>query len=182
MQEAVLKVKGIAFISTASFLKRKFGFSKYASFTSENPVFKPFENYSPVEWYPLESLIEFHTKADSFFGFNDLSLVKETAAGIAEDAFDSSFRIFKNLSAKVVVSNIQAIINTCYSGFIANAEQKNNSAALVEIQGRFNSAVLRGKIRSWLAAIISKTSGKQIKIEEMKYSDQMMKICVEWED
>lgn len=177
-----MKVKGIAIISTVSFLKRKFGFSKYSSFTSENPSFKPFENYSPVEWYPLESLIDFHTKADSFFGYNDLSLVKETAAGIAEDAFDSSFRIFKNLSAKVIVSNIQAIINTCYNGFTARAEQKHNSAAFVEIEGRFNSAVLRGKIKSWLEAILSKTSGKQIRIEELKSTDQLMKICVEWEE
>ncbi len=135
-----------------------------------------------MEWYPVESLIEFHTKADSFFGYNDLSLIKETAAGLAEDAYDSSFRIFKNLSAKVVVSHIQAIINTCYSGFTANTEQKHNSAALVEINGMFGSLVLRGKFKSWLEAIISKTSGKRIRVEELKAGENTLKICVEWED
>ena len=177
-----MKVKGIVFISTVSFIKRKFGFSKYSSFISENASFKAFENYSPVEWYPLESLIEFHTRAESFFGFSDLSLVKETAAHIAEDAFDSSFRIFKNLSAKVIVSNIQSIINTCYTGIRAVAEQKNESAAVVEMEGRFNSAVFRGKLKSWLASIISKTSGRTVKIEELKSGDNTLKICVEWED
>lgn len=181
-QEEILKVKGIAFISTASFLKRKFGFLKYSAFLTENPGFKTFENYSPVAWYQIESLIDFHTKADSFFGYNDLSLVQETAVVLAEDAFDTSFRIFKNLSAKLIISHIQPIINTCYHGFIANAEQKHDSAALVEIEGKFESSVLRRKFKSWLCAIIAKTSGKKISVEELKSPENKLKLCVQWED
>lgn len=175
-----MQVKGRTFKATLDYIKVKFSKEKIKSFFEDFPEFGKTCDFSDAGWYPMDLFIKFSEKIDKFFGFGDSSLLVDIGAFSAIKAFETSHRLFKNLSPKILIANIQALLSSYYSKGTIEETQLGENKFKICIRNFIDSPYVSKRIQGWIAQALKLTGAKEVHVhgERVKGAD----VCfnVEW--
>lgn len=175
-----MQVKGRTFKATLDYIVKKFSREKINSFFSDFPEFSKTINFSDIEWYPLDFFLKFSEKIDSFFGFGDSALLIDIGAFSALQAFETSHKLFRNLSPKALASNIQVLLSSYYSFGKAEHEQLNENTIKIYIREFSTSPFLVKRIQGWISQAIKLTGAKEVHVHDIKTKNADICFNIEW--
>jgi uncharacterized protein (TIGR02265 family) len=175
-----LQIKGRTFRATFDFISQKFSLEKIQSFFRDYPQFFHAQDFSEIDWYPLELFIELSEKIDKHFGFGDAALLDDIGAHSARVALDSSHKLFKSLSPRALISNMQSLLSSYYSRGIAEHEFTAEKRAKLSIKDFCSSPLLCRKIQGWLKQALKLAGAKDVKISNIQLKTADMCFSIEW--
>ena len=174
-----MQVKGRAFICVLEYTEKKYGCEKVESFFSRFPDFEGIKNYDGLNWYNLALYLKFSENADKFFGFGDASLLTEIGEYSAKKAFESSHRLFKDLSMQCALSNAQSVFLSYFSAGVAEIKYLKENKINFSVKNLPVSPYLGKTIHGWL-----KHAAKSIKATDTNVVELDTKTClcysIEW--
>jgi hypothetical protein len=175
-----MQVKGRVFKATLDYISEKFSKEKIKAFFSDFPEFAGMPEYSEIDWYPMEILVKFSEKIDKFFGFGDASLLIDIGSFSAMRAFESSHKLFKNLTPKAMASNIQSLLSSYYSTGTAEHEQISPNKFKIYIKNFISSPFLVKRIQGWIAQAVKITGAKEVHVHDIKSKNADICFNIEW--
>lgn len=175
-----MQVKGRMFKTTLDYIFQKFSKEKIKYFFSDSPEFAKTADFSDIAWYPMDLFISFSDKIDKFFGFGDASLLIDIGSFSALQAFETSHKLFKNLSPAALVSNIQTLLSSYYSKGKTEYEQINENKIIIYIREFASSPFIVKNIQGWLAQAIKITGAKEVHVHDIKTKHADICFNVEW--
>lgn len=175
-----MRIKGRAVHSTVEFILSKFSPGKYHEFLEAYPDFKKYEDLHEIGWYPIEDYISYLEAIDKFFGFGDMSLLEKIGEYSAERAFDTSHKLFKNMTPDILFSNAQIIAATYYSGGIAQTKFLKEKKVQIEFTDYPPSEALSRRILGWLKKGLAISGGKNIHSQILK-TENGLAYMFEWD-
>jgi hypothetical protein len=175
-----MQVKGRTFKATLDYISKKFSREKINAFFTDFPEFSNTVNFSDIDWYPVEFFLKFSEKIDKFFGFGDSSLLIDIGAFSAQQAFETSHKLFKNLTARALASNIQTILTSYFSTGRAEHEMINENKGKIYIKDFSSSPFLVKRLQGWIAQAIKLTGAKEVHVHDIKTKNADICFNVEW--
>src|SRR5512138_1554080 len=110
-----MQAKGRAFKATIEYVSGKFGCDKLHAFFAGHPQYSCIADFHDLNWYDLDYYLGFSEAIDRHFGFGDASLLVEIGEYAAKHAFETSHRLFRDLSVESAISNAEAVFFSFYS-------------------------------------------------------------------
>jgi len=175
-----MQVKGRTFKTTLDYITQKFSKEKINSFFSDFPEFARAGKFSDIDWYPMDLFLNFSEKIDKFFGFGDASLLIDIGSFSALRAFETSHKLFNNLSPKALASNIQSLLSSYYSSGKADSEFINENKVKIYIRDFIASPYLAKRIQGWIAQVIKLTGAKEVHVHDIKTKNADISFNIEW--
>jgi len=162
-----MQVKGRSLKQTLDYLREKFGQQKLLSFLDKYQEFEAINSCSDIDWYPIETFISVLEKADSYFGYCDLSLLEEMGNYTAKKSFESSHKLFTGMKPATLFTNAPMIFSTYYSNGSAQAEFIKDTRVKLTLNNFPCSPHLSRRILGWSKGVIALTGGKNVKGSEL---------------
>ncbi len=174
-----MQVKGKAFTSALEYTDKKYGCEKVKLFFTHFPAFEEIKNYNDLNWYSIDMYLKFSESLDKYFGFGDASLLVEIGEYSAKKAFESSHRLFKDLSMQCALSNAQSVFLSYYSAGIAEIKYLRDNKITFSVKNLPVSPYLGKTIHGWI-----KHAVKSIKANDTNVVELEPKTClcysIEW--
>jgi len=175
-----MQVKGRTFKATLDYIREKFSKEKIRSFFEDFPEFVKTCDFMDAGWYPVDLFVKFSEKIDKFFGFGDSSLLVDIGAFSAVKAFETSHKLFKNLSPRILAANVQALLSSYYSSGKAEQEQLKENKFRIYIRDFIDSPFVSKRIQGWIAQAIRMTGAKEVHVHGEKSKGADVCFSVEW--
>lgn len=175
-----MQVKGRTFKATLDYLVQKFSKEKIKSFFLDFPEFAKTREFSDISWYPMNYFLEFSDKIDKFFGFGDASLLINIGSFSAKQAFETSHKLFKNLSPAALASNIQTLLSSYYSTGKTECELINKNKIIIHIREFTSSPFIIKRIQGWISQVLKLTGAKDVQVHDIKTKKADICLNVEW--
>jgi hypothetical protein len=175
-----MQVKGRTFKATLDYIAKKFSREKINSFFKDFPEFSKAGNFSDVDWYPMDFFLKFSEKIDKFFGFGDSSLLIEIGSFSALQAFETSHKLFKNLSIKALASNLQTLLSSYYSSGKAWLETVNDTRVRIYIHEFTSSPFLVKRIQGWISQAMKLSGAKEVHVKNVSVKNADICFNIEW--
>ncbi|MCE5301345.1 MAG: hypothetical protein LLG37_10815 [Spirochaetia bacterium] len=174
-----MQAKGRAFRAALEYVEKKYGQDKLGSFYSLYPQFIPVSGYQDLGWYDLAIYLSFSEAIDKYFGFGDASLLVEIGEYSAIHAFDTSHRLFRDISVENALSNAQAVFFPFfYAGTVEIKYLKSKKISL-HLNGCPVNPYLSKKITGWLRQSCKYLKTKNVTVRELK-PGKCMGYEIEW--
>jgi hypothetical protein len=175
-----MQVKGRTFTATMDYISKKFSREKISSFFTDFPEFSKITGFSDIDWYPMDFFLKFSEKIDKFFGFGDSSLLIDIGAFSALRAFETSHKLFKNLTPRALVSNIQTLLSSYYSSGKAAYDMINDNKMKIYINDFVSSPFLVKRIQGWISQALKLTGAKEVHVHDIKIKNADICFNIEW--
>jgi hypothetical protein len=175
-----MQVKGRTFKATLDYIFQKYSKEKIKSFFSDFPEFSKTMEFSDITWYPMDLFLDFSDKIDRFFGFGDASLLIDIGSFSALQAFETSHKLFKNLSPNALASNIQTLLSSYYSSGKTEYELINENKLIIHIREFTSSPFIIKRIQGWVAQALKLTGAKEVHVHDIKTKHADICLNVEW--
>jgi hypothetical protein len=174
-----MQVKGKAFTSALEYAEKKYGCEKVRSFFLHVPEYEQIKTFSDLNWYDMGMYMKFSESIDKFFGFGDASLLFEIGEYSAKKAFESSHRLFKDLSMQCALSNAQSVFLSYFSAGVAEIKYLKDNKINFSIKNLPVSPYLGRTIHGWM-----KHAARSIKASDTNVVELDAKAClcysIEW--
>jgi hypothetical protein len=174
-----MQVKGRVFASALEYAGKKYGCEKVNSFFVKYPAYEEIRNFNDLNWYDLELYLKFSESVDKYFGFGDASLLLEIGEYCAKTAFESSHRLFKDLSMQCAMSNAQSVFLSYYSAGVAEIHYLRDNKVSFSIKNLPVSPYLGKTIHGWMKQAVKSIKSSETNVQEM---DAKTCLCysIEW--
>lgn len=176
-----MQVKGRTFKATFDFIRQKFSKEKIKSFFNDFPQFVQTQDYNEIDWYPIDIFISLSEKIDKFFGFGDTSLLADIGAFSATQAFETSHKLFRNLSPRALLSNIQTVLFSYYSEGISELEFIKDNKVKIYLKKFDVSPFLIKRIQGWLAQALRLTGAREVSVFSNMHRNAELCFDIEWQ-
>ena len=176
-----MQVKGRTFKATFDFIKQKFSQEKIKTFFKEFPQFVHAQDYNEIDWYPVDIFISLSEKIDKFFGFGDDSLLSEMGAFSARQAFETSHKLFRNLTPKIFISNIQTVLFSYYSEGVSELKFIKDNKVKICVTKFIASPFLLKRIQGWLSQALHLSGAKEVSVFSIPHKKADMCFDIEWQ-
>jgi hypothetical protein len=175
-----MQVKGRTFRATLDYISQKFSKEKIQSFFSDFPEFAKTGNFSDIDWYPIDLFLDFSEKIDKFFGFGDRSMLVDIGSFSCLQAFETSHKLFKNLSPLAMASNIQTLLSSYYSSGKAEYELLKQNKLKIYIRDFVSSILISKRIQGWISQAIKLSGAKEVHVHDIKTKNADICFNIEW--
>jgi hypothetical protein len=163
-----MEAKGRAFGSALEYLECKFGQKKVQAFFKCHPEFDCVKKYNDLSWYSLESYLKFSEKVDKYFGFGDASLLFKIGEFSARIAFDSSHKLFRDLSIESAISNAQSVFLSYFSAGVAEVKYIKDNKVSLHIKNLPVSPYLGKSIFGWMQEAVRSVRSRDAFVAEQE--------------
>ena len=174
-----MEAKGRAFKASLEYLECKYDKSKIRSFFKSHPEFECIQKYQDLNWYSLEFYIRFSEKLDRYFGFGDAALLFKIGEYASRTAFESSHKLFRDLSMESAISNAQAVFLSYYSAAKTEIKYLNDNKVCVHIKNIPLSPYLKKMIYGWMQEAVKSIKSRDAFVSEQESRNSLC-FTLEW--
>lgn len=164
----MLKIKGIAILSTINFLKKSIGEEGYKNFLRNLSVQTQdiLNNIKADEWYDIRILVELNEASLRFFK-NDKEIWKEIGRHSCEYSFSTIYKIYNDLaSPEFIIKRSAQIWNDYYSeGKFKIVSQTQNSACVQVRDVNLVHPSVCIRITGWVEKALELAGAKNINLK-----------------
>ncbi len=175
-----MQAKGILFVNTFNFLKNKFGTEKTNHFINSASKIKKLSSSNALEWIPVEEFIYLLAEVEKYFGFNDGRISEETGAYSANQAMETTHRLFKNMPPYGLINTAPAILSSYYTEAAVRIEHIRDNKVKMFFSGFPDDRFVSKRLLGWLKQGIVNTSAQNIRVTELDFTGGIA-FLVEWD-
>ncbi|MGD0565782.1 MAG: hypothetical protein ABSA34_00440 [Candidatus Goldiibacteriota bacterium] len=168
-----MQVRGSAFKSILKYAEKKHGIERVKNFFIDNPSFCAIKDYIDLDWYDLKFYLDYSEKTDKYFGFGDGSLLFEAGEFASRQAFESSHRLFKDMTMQSALANAETVFLSYFSAAVVEIKYIKDNKASIYIKNLPVSPYLAKNICGWI-----KHAVKSIKAKEPSITETTPKTCL----
>lgn len=168
-----MQVRGSAFKSILGYAEKKYGVERVKNFFIDNSCFYMIRDFIELDWYDLKLFLDYSEKVDKYFGFGDASMLFEAGEFAAKQAFESSHRLFKDMSIQSALTNAESVFLSYFSAAVVEIKYLKDNKASIYIRNLPVSPYLSKNICGWI-----KYAVKAIKAKEAFITENAPKTCL----